>query len=92
MIDFRAPTLGDREWIEKRLSARENLTCEFTFANIFSYCAKMKIEIADLNGFFVSKCHTGKTIGYCYPVGKGDIRQALSEIISDARNEEKDSR
>lgn len=88
MIEFYAPTLKDKEWIKERLSKKEGLTCEYTFANIFSYCAKMKILVADVNGFLVTKCYTDDTVGYCYPVGEGDIKEALAFIIDDMKTED----
>ncbi len=85
MIDFRKPEISDKSWVNERLSNRDDLTCEYSFSNIFAYTAKMKLEIADVDGFFVSRCFTGETIGYCYPVGKGDIKKVLAQIIDDMK-------
>ncbi len=85
MIDFRKPEISDKIWIKERLSHREDLTCEYSFSNIFSYTAKMRLEIADVEGFLVTRCYTDGTIGYCYPVGKGDIKKVISAIIDDMK-------
>ena len=89
MIDFHKPEISDKEWVKDRLSNRDDLTCEYSFSNIFSYTAKMKLDIADVDGFLVTRCFTDGTIGYCYPVGKGDIKGVLEKIIKDMRNQEK---
>ncbi len=89
MIEFRAPRLSDKCWIKERLSEKDNLTCEYSFSNIFSYTAKMKLLVADVNGFLVTKCYIDDTVGYCYPVGKGDIKEVLCLIIDDMMKEDK---
>lgn len=88
MIDFHKPEIIDKEWVKKRLSSRDDLTCEYSFSNIFSYTAKMKLEIADVDGFLVTRCFTDGTIGYCYPVGDGDIRAAIEKIIEDIKTQD----
>ncbi len=85
MIDFHKPEISDKEWVNERLSNRDDLTCEYSFSNIFSYTAKMRLEIADVEGFLVTRCFTDGTIGYCYPVGSGDIKKAISLIIEDIK-------
>lgn len=85
MIDFRKPEISDKLWVKERLSCRDDLTCEYSFSNIFSYTAKMRLEIADVEGFLVTRCFTDDTIGYCYPVGKGDIKSVISLIIEDMK-------
>lgn len=89
MIEFRAPELSDKLWVKERLSKKDNLTCEYSFSNIFSYTEKMKLLIADVRGFLVTKCYIEDTIGYCYPVGEGDIKEVLQLIIEDMMQEDK---
>ncbi len=90
MIDFRAPELSDKQWVKELLSKKDNLTCEYSFSNIFSYTEKMKLLIAEVKGFLVTKCYIEDTIGYCYPVGQGDIKEVLSLVIEEMMNEEKE--
>ena len=87
MIDFHKPAISDKEWVNARLSCRDDLTCEYSFSNIFSYTAKMEIGIADFEGFLVSRCFTDDTIGYCYPVGKGDIKSVIAAVIEDMKQQ-----
>ncbi len=85
MINFHKPEISDKPWVKECLSNRDDLTCEYSFSNIFSYTAKMRLEIADVEGFLVTRCFTDGTIGYCYPVGSGDIKKVISLIIDDMR-------
>ncbi len=89
MIEFRAPELSDKSWVKERLSKKDNLTCEYSFSNIFSYTEKMKLLIADVNGYLVTKCYIDDVIGYCYPVGDGNIRDVLMLVINDMKQEDK---
>lgn len=86
MIDFHCPTLEDKQWIKEKLSYKKIPSCEYTFGNIFSYNAKMKIEVADVGGFLVTKCYENGGISYCYPVGQGDIKKTLELVIDDGVN------
>ena len=88
MIEFRVPELSDKHWVKERLSKKDNLTCEYSFSNIFSYTEKMKLLIADVKGYLVTKCYIEDTVGYCYPVGEGDIKEVLSLVIADMGKEE----
>ena len=85
MLEFHSVTLEDKEWITEIFKKYKRLPCEYSFGNIFSYTAKMRLEIADVDDCFVSRCFTGDTIGYCYPVGKGDVNKVLDLIIEDMK-------
>lgn len=85
MLEFHKPEITDKLWVRERLSSRDDLTCEYSFSNIFSYTAKMRLEISDVEGFLVTRCFTDGTIGYCYPVGRGDIRKVIGLIIEDMK-------
>lgn len=84
MLDFHAVTIKDKVWIEERLSARKNRSCEYSFGNIFSYSEKLDIYVCDSDGCLIVKCVSGNKISYMYPVGKGDVEKAVSEILSEA--------
>lgn len=84
MIEFHCPTLGDKGWIDERIKESGFLTCEYTFGNIFSYTAKMDIEVADVYNCLVTKCcFESDYVEYCFPVGNGDVIKAVEMIIED---------
>lgn len=81
MIDFHTPTLEDKEWINNRIEQTGSPSCEYTFGNIFAYTAKMDLTVADCCGCLVTRCiYDGKAM-YCYPIGNGDKKAAVEEII-----------
>lgn len=83
MIDFRTPVIGDREWIRKRTAEMGCPSCEYTFGNIFSYTAKMDIKVAEIYGCLVTRCIFGDSVLYCYPMGNGDRKKAVEELVQD---------
>lgn len=89
MLEFHRPTLGDKKWIDERIGESGFLTCEYTFGNIFSYTAKIDIEVADVFECLVTKCRINNFITYCYPAGKGDKIKAVEFIIEDGKKEGK---
>lgn len=89
MTELHKVRLEDKEWIDKILADVPFFTCEYPFGNIFSYSAKMLIEVAEVEGCLITKCTQGDSIMYCCPLGKGDMKKAVEFILSDA---EKDGR
>lgn len=84
MLDFHPVTLKDKEWIDKRLSYRNQRSCEYSFGNIFSYKEKLDIFVCDFDNCLIVKCVSGNRVSYMYPAGSGNIDNALSEIVSEA--------
>ncbi len=90
MADFRKVKIEDKDWIKERISFRHFPTCEYTFGNIFSYSNLLDVKVADYRGFLLTKDLDNNFITYCYPVGAGNIRDALDFIINDGVNTGKD--
>ncbi|MGN0467900.1 MAG: DUF2156 domain-containing protein [Acutalibacteraceae bacterium] len=92
MIDFHKVSISDAQWIKERLSARKDLGCEYCFGNIFSYSKKSDISVADFENCLIYKAEYDNLTSYCYPVGQGDIKNALIEIVNDAKKSKGNSR
>ncbi len=90
MIELHEVRLEDKKWIDDILSQVPFFTCEYPFGNIFSYSAKMKICVAEIEGCLVTKCTQLGKVMYCCPIGKGDMKKAVEFILSDAGTDNKD--
>ena len=90
MIEFRAPTVNDREWINTKTAEMGCPSCEYTFGNIFSYTAKMDIKVAEIFGCLVTRCIFGDSVMYCYPMGNGDRKKAVDALVTDGIGTGKD--
>ena len=90
MHKLHTVTLEDQNWINDILSGVDFYTCEYPFGNIFSYGAKMEIQVGEVSGCLITKCVQDDYVMYCCPIGKGDIAKAVGFILDDAENDGRD--
>lgn len=82
MIEFHKMKLAEKEEYEKILFACETRGCEYTFANLYLWG---KQQVAFLHGCVAFFSHFyGRTV-YPYPIGPGDKKTVIEEILLDAR-------
>ena len=83
MIDFHRIQIEDMSAYQQILMACPTRGCEYTFANLFFWGRQ---EIAFLHGCVAFFAHyQGRSI-YPYPIGSGDKKAVLEEILQDARD------
>lgn len=85
MNKFREITLEDREWMTHKLKEDDRRGCEFTFANNYIWRKIYRVEVAELHGCCVIRFDAAGDDCYAFPIGAGDKRQAIAELIEDAR-------
>jgi len=82
MIDFHRTTLEDKARYEEILFGCPERGCEYSFANKYLWGRQ---EIAFLHGCAAFFSHfNGKSV-YPYPIGPGDKKAVIGEILADAR-------
>jgi hypothetical protein len=82
MIPFHRVSLDDKVPYENHLLSAPERGCEYSFANLFLWGRQ---EIAYLHGCVAFFSHFfGKTV-YPFPIGSGDKRAVLEEILADAK-------
>ncbi len=81
---FHRPSLADKQWIKEIFSHASDLSCEYTFGNIYAYQAKLDIHVARVGDCLITRCAVDNFTEYCYPVGT-DVKKALDAIIEDAK-------
>lgn len=61
------------------------MNCEYTFGSIYLWHTAYRTKIAHYKNFFI--CRWGKDSDYSYslPIGNGDFKEAVLEIIEDAK-------
>ena len=82
MIDFQRLDLSDKARFDEILMNCGHRGCEYTFVNLFLWGRQKAAFVADrlvLQSQFDRKCV------YPFPVGPGDLKEALDAIIADAR-------
>ena len=88
MIEFRKPTLEDREWVEPLLHREGIPLCAYNFTNLFCWQDTYGTEIArDLDRVLVRFRHSGLGLAYLWPTGKGNPLPSLDFLAEDAHNQ-----
>ena len=83
-LPFRKLELGDRAWILEKFKESNFQGCEYSFGNNFIWRNSYGLEVLDYKGFcFLVSTYEGRT-AYSYPVGTGDIKEAIEALIDDA--------
>ncbi len=82
-IEFRHPTLEDRDWITEIYRRSNSRGCEDSFVNRWLW-GKDYGEIARVDDFVVQFIHYGGTKYYAFPAGSGDLKSVLRELAVDA--------
>lgn len=86
MLTFSKPTIEDKAWVDECFRYVNSFNCEYTFGNLFVWSTAYRTEIAGFEGFMI--CRWGKAPDYKYslPIGKGNFKKAVEEIIADAKS------
>lgn len=86
MLDFRTPTLADKERVDSFVRGCGQIGCDITFANTFLWRDKYKIQIAfDDDTYYKCYISGGRVSAYAMPITRGSVRRAVENVVSDAR-------
>ncbi|MDP4120495.1 MAG: phosphatidylglycerol lysyltransferase domain-containing protein [Bacillota bacterium] len=86
MLNFKAPTIEDRLWAQPILSSSGQLGCDCNFTTLFLWQHEYNIRICHYKDFVLrANEYDGKIVRYAFPVGNGDINDALSVVFEDAK-------
>ncbi|MDR2621061.1 MAG: phosphatidylglycerol lysyltransferase domain-containing protein [Dysgonamonadaceae bacterium] len=85
MLDFKPVTIDDKEAIQKFFDKTDFRNCDFSFANIFCWQNYYNTAFAIEGDFLFFHFKTSGHPGYLFPIGEGDLRKALEQLDSDAR-------
>ncbi|MBE6747872.1 MAG: DUF2156 domain-containing protein [Ruminococcaceae bacterium] len=85
MLDFQEVSIEDRERINEYLKNIEEPFCDFTFGNLFSWSVVENTKIAFLNNFLFIRFSDDEKYYYSFPIGNGEINDAINLIIEDAK-------
>lgn len=84
MLEFKIPAVEDKQWVDKCLSYANSFNCEYTFGNVYVWHTAYSTQICHYKDFFICRWGRGKEIIYSLPIGCGDFKEAVEEIIADA--------
>lgn len=87
MLDFRPPTLSDKERIDSFVQNSGQIGCDISFVNTYLWREHYNIRVAFTKDSYY-KCYIkddGDVGGYSLPLTRGDIKSAVDVILEDAR-------
>ena len=87
MIKFKDITLEDKEAITSITMNSERKNCDLSFSNLCSWRFMYGTQFAIVDGFLVIKFHMNEKLAYMMPVGEGDLKKILKDLIEDAQSE-----
>ena len=88
-IEFHEITLDDKAWMDARFQEDDRNACEYTFANNFVWRKVYHVEVAEKYGCAVIRFEEEGVVMYSYPIGAGDRRKVIDELIEICREEER---
>lgn len=83
-IEFRHPTLADREWITAKYQQEGCRSCENNFVNLYLW-GRGYGKIAEVGDFLVQFLEIDGKKYYAYPAGRGDFRWLIGVLAEDAK-------
>ena len=87
MIAFKDITIQDKDTITAYTMNSCRRNCDLSFSNLCSWRFLYHTKFAIINNFLVFKFWAGGELAYMMPIGEGNLKEVLNELIEDARQE-----
>lgn len=87
MISFKDIELKDKELITSYTQQSPRRNCDLSFSNLCSWRFLYDTQFAVQDGFLILKFWAGEKLVYMMPVGSGDLKKVLEDMIEDANLE-----
>lgn len=84
MIQYKSVYIEDKEWVDGLLALCDSRSADFNFTNLYAWKAAFGTEIARLGDRLIVRYDHDGRLTWSYPVGGGDIRPAIEELLADA--------
>ena len=85
-LPLESPRLTDAPLVRAAVERSGLAGNELNFANVFLLQEKHRTTIAFRDGFFFRHYDGQRLAGYGFPIGDGDVEQALRAIFDDAES------
>ncbi len=84
---FRPLDKSDRELFEESFRENPPQISEYTFTNIYAWRQIYKFQVSLLDGFIILRSDKKEEQQFFSPIGKGDIKKIITEILEDSRSQ-----
>lgn len=86
MLEFRKPAIEDKQWVDACFKYANSFNCEYTFGNLFIWSASYYTTICKYKDFLMCRWGRNNNYSYSVPIGNGDFKDAVLQIIDDAKS------
>lgn len=87
MLDFKAPVLSDKKWIDSLTQNCGQIGCDISFATSFLWRQKYDIRVCNFNDtLYKAYFSADGTLGYSFPIGDKPPKEMLDILFEDARD------
>lgn len=88
MLEFKKPVIEDKKWVDACFKNVKSFNCEYTFGNLFVWSTAYSTTICRYKDFLMCRWGKGKELKYSLPIGSGDFKDAVNQILNDAKQNE----
>lgn len=82
-MEYHQISIKDKEWMDQAFREDTKQACEYCFANNFLWNPIHQMDVAQSHGCLVMKYRQDEKMCYAFPVGKGDKKAVIHEIIKE---------
>ena len=87
MLSFKDIDIKDKEVITSYTQAAPQRNCDLSFSNLCSWRFLYNTQFATQDGFLILKFWAEGKLVYMTPIGNGDMKKVLDEMMEDAAQE-----
>ena len=84
MITFRPIELEDKVRVQRYTLDSTRRNCDLSFVNLYSWRFLYLTQLAEKDGFLLFRFYVDNELAYLMPVGQGDIKAIVGELMADA--------
>lgn len=86
MLPFRPINISDKKACDEIIKPLNSLLCAHCFVDLFIWKGAYDTQICIKDGFVLLKQRLGDETIYTFPLGKGDTKKAIEDLIQDAED------
>lgn len=87
MLSFKPIAIEDKDLVCQYTCIEHYGTTESAFLDLFIWGKKYNTQVAFEDGFMFIRTGCGKESAYLFPYGKGDLKEAVLKLVSDAKQQ-----
>lgn len=87
MIPFKDISISDKSDILQYTVKSDRRNCDLSFSNLCSWSPFYHTQIAIWKNFLIFKFWANEELAYMMPIGNGDLKSIVREMIEDANHE-----